>query len=272
MRARARADPDLVVAEERAVHQGLRDRRCGNGATPPGSNPVACTTSSGLATRTSAAPSGGRTASSSARRSPGHERQHVGAVADEDERLDDLRQLAADRLRCRPARWACLRRTPRSARRPPPRAETAETRSTGSGQSVMRDRLCPSRVLPFDNSRTRRGTNMDQERMARTESAFREVNEAIAETAERFEAEEADFVCECADPECAHRMTAALEDYEEVRSEADPLPARARPPRAGGRARRRANRRVRGRREGQAADGARSCGGSTRAAPEAGTI
>jgi hypothetical protein len=60
---------------------------------------------------------------------------------------------------------------------------------------------------------------MDQERMARTESAFREVNEAIAETAERFEAEEADFVCECADPQCAHRVTAALEDYEEVRSE-----------------------------------------------------
>jgi hypothetical protein len=55
---------------------------------------------------------------------------------------------------------------------------------------------------------------MDQERMARTESAFREVNEAIAETAERFEAEEADFVCECADPQCAHRVTAELDDYE----------------------------------------------------------
>ena len=60
---------------------------------------------------------------------------------------------------------------------------------------------------------------MDQERMARTESAFREVNEAIAESAERFEAEEADFVCECADPQCAHRVSAELEDYEEVRSE-----------------------------------------------------
>ena len=60
---------------------------------------------------------------------------------------------------------------------------------------------------------------MDQERMARTESAFREVNEAIAETAERFEAEEADFVCECADPQCAHRVTAELDDYEAVRAE-----------------------------------------------------
>jgi hypothetical protein len=60
---------------------------------------------------------------------------------------------------------------------------------------------------------------MDQERMARTEAAFREVNEAIAETASRFEAEEADFICECADPQCAHRVTAELEDYEGVRSE-----------------------------------------------------
>jgi hypothetical protein len=60
---------------------------------------------------------------------------------------------------------------------------------------------------------------MDQERMARTEAAFREVNEAIAGTAARFEAEEADFICECADPQCAHRVTAGLDDYEEVRSE-----------------------------------------------------
>jgi hypothetical protein len=55
--------------------------------------------------------------------------------------------------------------------------------------------------------------------MARTEAAFREVNEAIAETAERFDAEEAEFICECADPECAHRVNADLEDYEDVRAE-----------------------------------------------------
>jgi len=61
---------------------------------------------------------------------------------------------------------------------------------------------------------------MDQEGMARTEAAFREVNEAIADTASRFDAEEADFICECADPRCAHRVTAELEEYEEVRSEA----------------------------------------------------
>jgi hypothetical protein len=61
---------------------------------------------------------------------------------------------------------------------------------------------------------------MDQAQMARTESAFREVNEAIAKTATRFESEEADFVCECADPDCAHRVTADLDDYEDVRAEA----------------------------------------------------
>jgi len=55
--------------------------------------------------------------------------------------------------------------------------------------------------------------------MARTESAFREVNEAIASTAARFEADETDFVCECSDPGCAHRLTAQLDDYEEIRSE-----------------------------------------------------
>ncbi|MCW2966030.1 MAG: hypothetical protein JWO17_3282 [Actinomycetia bacterium] len=60
---------------------------------------------------------------------------------------------------------------------------------------------------------------MDQARKARTEAAFREVNESIAETAARFDAEEADFICECADPQCAHRVSAELEEYEEVRSE-----------------------------------------------------
>ena len=61
---------------------------------------------------------------------------------------------------------------------------------------------------------------MDIARMARTEAAFREVNEAIAETAARFESDEADFICECADPQCAHRVSADLEQYEQVRSEA----------------------------------------------------
>lgn len=60
---------------------------------------------------------------------------------------------------------------------------------------------------------------MDEIAAARTEAIFREVNEAIARTAESFEAREADFVCECADPDCAHRVTASLESYERVRSD-----------------------------------------------------
>jgi hypothetical protein len=57
------------------------------------------------------------------------------------------------------------------------------------------------------------------ERLARTESLFREVNERIAESAERFDADEAEFVCECADAECTHRVEASLDDYERVREE-----------------------------------------------------
>jgi hypothetical protein len=61
---------------------------------------------------------------------------------------------------------------------------------------------------------------MNEAEMARTESAFREVNEAIASTAARFDAKETDLICECADPECTERMSVELEDYEEVRTEA----------------------------------------------------
>jgi hypothetical protein len=60
---------------------------------------------------------------------------------------------------------------------------------------------------------------MDEERMARTEATFREVNEAIAETAARFDADTVDFICECADPHCAHRITADLAEYEQVRKD-----------------------------------------------------
>jgi hypothetical protein len=56
--------------------------------------------------------------------------------------------------------------------------------------------------------------------MAKTEALFRDVNERIAETSERFGAEEAEFMCECADPACAERLGVPLEEYEEVRSDA----------------------------------------------------
>ena len=57
------------------------------------------------------------------------------------------------------------------------------------------------------------------EKIARTESLFREVNERIAETAERFDADETKFVCECADATCTERVDATLEEYERVRED-----------------------------------------------------
>jgi hypothetical protein len=49
------------------------------------------------------------------------------------------------------------------------------------------------------------------EKIARTESLFREVNERIAESAERFHATETHFVCECGDSRCTHRIEATLD-------------------------------------------------------------
>jgi hypothetical protein len=62
---------------------------------------------------------------------------------------------------------------------------------------------------------------MDREeaRIARTESVFRHVNERIAETVERFDSDEADFVCECADAECHERIETTLGEYEEARAD-----------------------------------------------------
>jgi hypothetical protein len=56
-------------------------------------------------------------------------------------------------------------------------------------------------------------------RIARTESLFREVNERIAETAGRFGSEDAVFVCECADARCDERLSAQLDEYEHVRAD-----------------------------------------------------
>ena len=56
-------------------------------------------------------------------------------------------------------------------------------------------------------------------RIAKTEALFRDVNERIAETSERFDSDEAEFMCECADPACAERLQLPLDEYEEVREE-----------------------------------------------------
>jgi hypothetical protein len=55
-------------------------------------------------------------------------------------------------------------------------------------------------------------------RIARTESLFRDVNERIAESAERFDSDRAEFVCECADQACTERVEATLDEYERVRA------------------------------------------------------
>jgi hypothetical protein len=54
-------------------------------------------------------------------------------------------------------------------------------------------------------------------KLAETEVLFREVNEGIAAAAERLEADEAEFVCECSDTSCTDRIEAELDDYENVR-------------------------------------------------------
>jgi hypothetical protein len=56
-------------------------------------------------------------------------------------------------------------------------------------------------------------------RIAKTESAFRDVNERIADSAQQIGLQQASLVCECADPECGHRIEAPLEAYEEVRAD-----------------------------------------------------
>ncbi len=59
----------------------------------------------------------------------------------------------------------------------------------------------------------------DLEQRGKTEALFREVNERIAESAEGFDAERPEFICECADPNCTHRVEASLDEYEEVRAD-----------------------------------------------------
>ena len=58
-----------------------------------------------------------------------------------------------------------------------------------------------------------------RKRAAETEALFREVNERIAEAAERFDAERGEFQCECANLDCNERVEAALDEYEDVRSD-----------------------------------------------------
>ena len=62
--------------------------------------------------------------------------------------------------------------------------------------------------------------SQEQVRIARTESLFRNVNERIAESAARFDSDDAEFVCECSDQACTDRVEATLDEYERVRADA----------------------------------------------------
>jgi hypothetical protein len=55
--------------------------------------------------------------------------------------------------------------------------------------------------------------------IARNEAFFRAVNEGIAEASERFESEEAEFLCECGDARCNHRLEVPLDEYQAVRKD-----------------------------------------------------
>jgi hypothetical protein len=59
----------------------------------------------------------------------------------------------------------------------------------------------------------------DRDRIAKTEALFRDVNERIAEASERFDADSAEFMCECADAACAERLEVPLQEYEAVRED-----------------------------------------------------
>ena len=57
-----------------------------------------------------------------------------------------------------------------------------------------------------------------EERVARNETLFREVNERIKDVSEGT-ASESDFVCECGDAECTEPVSLTPVEYEEVRSD-----------------------------------------------------
>ena len=58
-------------------------------------------------------------------------------------------------------------------------------------------------------------------RVGKNEVLFREVNERLRDLGESFSlvTEEAEFVCECADPTCLERVHMSLSSYEQIRSD-----------------------------------------------------
>jgi hypothetical protein len=63
-------------------------------------------------------------------------------------------------------------------------------------------------------------TESSEERLARNESFFRQVNERIKDVADGIPGidEKYEFLCECADPSCTARITLTTAEYDEVRA------------------------------------------------------
>jgi hypothetical protein len=60
----------------------------------------------------------------------------------------------------------------------------------------------------------------EKERIAKTESLFRNVNEGIAEASEQLQSNDGHFICECGDPSCTERIEVPVREYERVREDA----------------------------------------------------
>jgi hypothetical protein len=56
-----------------------------------------------------------------------------------------------------------------------------------------------------------------EERVARNEALFREVNERIRQVNEELAELESDYLCECGDAECTQPISLTVVEYEEVR-------------------------------------------------------
>ena len=61
--------------------------------------------------------------------------------------------------------------------------------------------------------------NTPQERLARNEAFFRDVNERINDAAEGLpRGDKYSFFCECSDPNCTERIELSRADYEHIRT------------------------------------------------------
>ena len=76
----------------------------------------------------------------------------------------------------------------------------------------------PGATVPADNG----PVGEREERLARNETLYREVNERVAEVAEQFDEVQVQtplgFICECGRADCAEPITTTLAEYEAIRA------------------------------------------------------